>query len=188
MKPGMIGGGLGAAVVALALVASWSGSAAAADVVIPPGTPSLSTGVLLSGSDSLTIVGDGTPWSLDAGGFSIATTAGWVGTIRVADCDIVNLGTATTLAIDVHAGAGATFDVQRTTFAVSGGFVIQATGDLTFTFSDNIVVGPRAGLQIDAQTATGIVVRGNYIHSIAPADGSLESALLDAQGDGTMLV
>jgi len=188
MKAGMIGSGLGAAVVALALVASWNGSAAAADVVIPPGTPSLSTGVLLSGSDSLTIVGAGTPWSLDAGGFSIATTAGWVGTIRVADCDIVNLGTATTLAIDVRAGAGATFDVQRTTFAASAAFVIQATGDLTFKFSDNVLVGPGAGLRIDAQTATGIVVRGNYIHSTVPADGSLGSELLDAQGDGTMLV
>jgi len=184
----MIGGGLGAAVVALVLVASWSGSAAAADVIIPPGTPSLSTGVLLSGSDSLTIVGAGTPWSLDAGGFSIATAAGWVGTIRIADCDIVNLGTATTLAVDVHAGAGATFDVERTTFAVSGGFVIQATGDLTFKFSNNVLVGPGAGLRIDAQTATGIVVRGNYIHSTSPANGSLEGALLDAQGDGTMLV
>ena len=44
MKPGMIGGGLRAAVVALALVASWNGSAAAADVIIQPGTPSLSSG------------------------------------------------------------------------------------------------------------------------------------------------
>jgi len=188
MKRGMIGGRLGAAVVALALVASWNGSAAAADVVVQPGTPALSAGVLLSGSDSLTVVGDGTPWSLDAGGFSIATTAGWVGTIRIADVDIVNLGTATTLAIDVHAGAGATFDVQRTTFAVSSGFVIQATGDLTFKFSDNVLVGPGAALRIDAQTATGIVVRGNYIHSTVPADGSVGSALLDARGNGTMLV
>ena len=184
----MIGSGLGAAVVALALVASWNGSAAAADVVIQPGTASLSTGVLLSGSDSLTIVGAGTPWTLDAGGFSIATTAGWVGSIRIADCDIVNLGTATTLAVDVHAGAGATFDVQRTTFGASGGFVVQATGDLTFKFSDNVLVGPSAGLRIDARAATGIVVRGNYIHTTGPADGSVGSALLDAQGDGTMLV
>ena len=241
----MTGGSLGAALLALGLVGAWNRRAEAADVIIQPGAPSLSANVLLTGADSLKAVGGGTRFALDAHGFGIATAPDWTGTIQIADCDIVNLGTSTTLAIDVHAGAGATFDVERTTFATSGGIGIQATGDIAFKFSNNtiqsnsvvgaaqpsfrfggtsgsipklfqgnrilrswveiqnggnwqvggasavegnIIVGPQAGLRIDAIAVSAVVVRGNYIHATPASEGAVEHEALDAQGDGTLVV
>ena len=139
MKPRLLRGGLTVAAAAVALLGAARGSALAMDVIIQPGAPSLAGNILLSGSDALKIVGGGTPWTLDAQGFGIATAPDWVGTMTIADCNIANLGTSMTLAIDVHAGAGASVDIQRTSFATSGGISIQATGDIVFTFSNNTI-------------------------------------------------
>jgi len=114
-------------------------SAYAVDTTIPAGGMiTLGADLVLEGTDSFVAGGPGgARCRIDGQGHGIATMMDWKGTISINGCDIVNLGTVMQPAIDVHSATVPMFDVEGSTFDLSGKISIIASGDLPIVFRGN---------------------------------------------------
>jgi hypothetical protein len=107
----------------------------------PGQTISMGADLTLSNTDSAEFVGTAqNPCTILANGFRIyATDNTWTGHLYIQNCNINNLGTSATHALELRQNQASSVDIENTTWAMSSDINITSSDTSTVTFKGNTI-------------------------------------------------